>query len=152
MNRVTLRHIDVVRAANIVAVLYAVAVIVIGLLVFLPLALVGGLASIGTGDGNAGMAMGAGVLGGLMLLAFSVVAYGVLGWITTAIACWLYNLVATRIGGLRFVVDVEGPAPSFPVPPYGGSPQMPAGPMTPPASTPWPAPGHGSEPPPAPGR
>jgi hypothetical protein len=148
VNRVTVRHIDVVRAANIVAVLYAVAVVVIGLLVFVPLALVGGLASIGMGEGNAGMAMGAGLLGGLVFLAVGVVAYGVMGWITTAIACWLYNFVATRIGGLRFIVDVEGPVP----PSYGAPGSVPGYGPTGAATYGAPVAPRRDGPPPAPGR
>lgn len=150
MNRVTVRHIDVVRAANVVAVLYTVVVIVFGLLFFVPLALFGGLAGLSSGDGEIGAAVGVSLVGGLVIFAIAVVFYGVIGWITTAIACWLYNLVAARIGGVRFVVDVEGPYPGggYPaVAPAQGVPVAPGAPSSAPVT--WPAPGSG--PPPAPG-
>ncbi len=151
MNRVTVRHIDVVRAANVVAVLYTVVVIVIGLLFFVPLALIGGLAGLSSGDSEIGAAVGVGLVGGIVIFAVAVVFYGVLGWITTAIACWLYNLVAARIGGVRFVADVEGPYPGGGYPAVAPGQGMPAVAPGAPSSAPmaWPAPGGG--PPPAPG-
>src|SRR4051794_39943269 len=106
MNRVTIRHIDVIRAANIVAIVYAVAVVIFGLVIIVPFLLIGGLAGL-RGDGAG--TVGAGVAGGLVLLLVGVGFYGGIGWVVTAIACALYNAVAARVGGLRFVVDIEGP-------------------------------------------
>ena len=141
MNRVTIRHIDVVRAANVVAILYAVTIVVFGLLFIVPFALLGGIA--GARGAGAG-ALGAGLVGGLVLLLVGVVFYGVVGWIMTAVACVLYNLVAARVGGFRFVVDIEGPGPA--VPPYGGQPYPPAVA----APTGWPVQGGSPGGPPAP--
>ena len=151
MNRVTVRHIDVVRAANVVAVLYTVVVVAFGLLLLVPLALFGGLAGLSSGSGEIGAAVGVSLVGGLVVFAAAVVFYGVLGWITTAIACWLYNLVAARIGGVRFVVDVEGPYPGGGYPAAAPGQGMPVASPGAPSPGPgmWPAPGGG--PPPAPG-
>jgi len=122
MNRVTIRHIDVIRAANIVAILYAVGVVVFGLLILVPFALIGGIAaSRSEGAGSFGI----GLAGGLGFLLLGVVFYGGIGWVITAIACALYNAVATRVGGLRFVVDIEGPGPATPL--IGGQAYPPSG-------------------------
>ncbi|MGZ3619248.1 MAG: DUF3566 domain-containing protein [Candidatus Binataceae bacterium] len=31
--------------------------------------------------------------------------YGVLGFVTSAIVCWLYNVIADLIGGIKVEVD-----------------------------------------------
>ena len=160
MNRVTVRRIDVVRAANIVAALYAVAVVIFGLVVFVPLALIGGLAGARGGDASATTALGAGIAGGIVFFLIAVVFYGVIGWITTAIACALYNVVAGRIGGFQVLVDMDAPYQGgYPAPypgAYPGGPQAAASaaPMTWPAPAPAPGPGPTTPggPPPAPGR
>ena len=83
--------------------------------------------------------IGAGLVGGLLFAVIGIVFYGVVGWVMTAIVCALYNFVAGRIGGIRVVVDVEGPYPGAPA--YGG-PGYPAGYGVPAVGTPaWPAPG-----------
>lgn len=38
----------------------------------------------------------------LLAIIFFGVVYGILGFISTAIASWLYNLIAARIGGIQF--------------------------------------------------
>ncbi|HEY3335234.1 MAG TPA: hypothetical protein VGK16_08375 [Candidatus Limnocylindrales bacterium] len=141
MNRITVRHIDVIRAANLVAILYAVVVVAFGLLILVPFALVGGIAG---ARGDSFGAIGLGMGGGLVVLLIGVVFYGGIGWVTTAIACALYNVVAARVGGFRFVADIEGPGAS--TPPYGGQPALPA------AGSPaiWPVPGRPQGGPPAP--
>ena len=112
MNRVTVRHIDVVRAANVVAVLYTVVVVVFGLLFLVPLALFGGLAGAelrqrrDRGGGGREHRRRA-----LHLRGRGRVLRGAAAGSRPPSRCWLYNLVAARIGGVRFVVDVEGPYP-----------------------------------------
>ncbi len=153
MNRVTIRRFDVVRTANVVAVLYAVAVVFVVLVFFVPFLLIAALAGMRTDGAEMGGVIGAGLVGGLLFVLIGVVFYGVMGWIMTAIVCALYNFVAGRIGGIRVVVDVEGPYPGVPV--YGG-PGYPAGYGVPAVGTPvWPAPGspgRSAAPPPGPGQ
>jgi hypothetical protein len=139
MNRVTIRRFDVIRTANVVAVLYAVAVIIVVLVFFVPFLLIAGLAGMSSSDSEMGSVVGAGLVGGLLFAGIGIVFYGAVGWVMTAIVCALYNFVAGRIGGIRVIVDVEGPYPGTPA--YGG-PGYPAGYGVPAVGTPtWPAPG-----------
>jgi hypothetical protein len=142
MHRLTIARFDVVRTANIVAALYAVIVLVIGLLFAVPIAIVALVA--GQDAGGPGVATG-GVVGVLMLLVLAVVFYAGIGWVMTALVCALYNALAGRIGGIRIEVQpdgpalmgpgpgwaVPGPAPlapgSAPTPITGGPPQPPGG-------------------------
>ena len=133
MNRVTIRRFDVVRTANVVAVLYAVMVLVIGLVFVVPFALLTAVAGVSSSGSEMAGYLGVSIFGGLVFGLLAVVFYGIMGWIMTAIGCALYNWVAGRIGGFRVEVDVEGlypGGPGYPVP-YGA-------PGTPPA---WPVPG-----------
>ena len=140
MTRVTIRRLDIIRAANIAAVLYAVIVAVVGLLFFLPFSLLAGIAGSQTGDSGVGIGLfGAGVVGALVLTLIGIVFYGITGWIMTAIMVALYNFVAGRIGGIQADVEIQGP---YGMPGYGG-PGYP-GPG-------YPAPGYGNPAWPAPG-
>ena len=119
MHRLTIARFDVVRTANIVAALYAVIVLVIGLLFAVPFAIVALVA--GQEAGGPGVATG-GVVGVLILLVLAVVFYAGIGWVMTALVCALYNALAGRIGGIRVDVQPEGPAlmgpggPGWPAP------------------------------------
>ena len=130
MHRLTIARFDVVRTANIVAALYAVIVLVIGLLFAVPFALVALVA--GQEAGGPGVATG-GVVGVLVLLALAVVFYAGIGWVMTALVCALYNALAGRIGGIRIEVQPEAPSmvgpggPGWPTP----APIAPASPSTP---------------------
>ena len=141
MHRLTIARFDVVRTANIVAALYAVIVLVIGLLFAVPFALVALVA--GQDAGGPAVATG-GVVGVLLLLVLAVVFYAGIGWVMTALVCALYNALAGRIGGIRIEVQQEGPASmgpggrgwpaptpiapgSGPTPITGGPPQPPTG-------------------------
>lgn len=130
MQRLTIARFDPVRTANIVAALYAVIVLVIGLLFAVPFAVVALVA--GQEADGPGLAAG-GVIGVLVLLVIAVVFYAGIGWIMTALVCALYNGLAGRIGGIRVEVQPEGPALMGP-----GGPGWPApAPIAPgPASTP----------------
>ena len=106
MHRLTIARFDVVRTANIVAALYAVIFLVIGLLFAVPLTI---LALAAGRDAGPGIAIG-GVIGGLVLLVLAIVFYAGIGWVMTALVCILYNALAARIGGIRVEVQAEGPA------------------------------------------
>jgi hypothetical protein len=141
MQRVTIARFDAVRTANIVAALYAVIVLVIGLLFAVPFAVVALVA--GQEADGPGLAAG-GVIGVLVLLVVAVVFYAGIGWVMTALVCALYNALAGRIGGIRVEVQPEGPSlmgpggPGWPAPAAiapgpastpitGGPPQPPSG-------------------------
>jgi hypothetical protein len=38
------------------------------------------------------------------------ILYGILGYVFTAVGCLVYNLVASRAGGIEFVLDERAPA------------------------------------------
>jgi RsiW-degrading membrane proteinase PrsW (M82 family) len=38
------------------------------------------------------------------------VVYGIFGYVFTAIGCWLYNLVASWIGGIALTLEPDAPA------------------------------------------
>ncbi len=148
MQRLTIRRFDVLKTASVVTALYAVLIAIFGLIFIVPLVLIGIAGSSG-GDNSA--ALGAGLLGGLVFYVFIILFYAIFIWIGTVILLALYNFVAGRMGGIRFVVDVEGQAggyPGYPVgtpyaAPYPAQPQVPWGPGPS-------APGHGTAPAPTP--
>lgn len=113
MNRLTIRRFDIIRTANVVAILYAVIILVAMLVFFVPFALIAGVASTSRSFGI-GEVMGAGIVGVLIGGALLAVFYAIVGWIMTAIMCALYNFVAGRVGGIRVEVDLEGPMPGGP--------------------------------------
>jgi hypothetical protein len=117
-----IRRFGIVKTANIVAVMYVVviAIFVIPVALFVVL----------FGRGQAGI----GAVGVLGFGLFAAVIYGALGWVFTALACALYNVVAGWVGGIE--VQVEPVAPPPPVPLWGPviAPPPPATP--PPASPP----------------
>ena len=125
MTRVSIRRFDVIRAANIAAVLYAVIVVIFGL-VFLPFVLLVGIAGVTTSSASGldvGRFMGGGIVAFLVAIVVAAIFYAIIGWIFTAIAVTLFNLVAGRLGGLQADVTFESlpPAGGMPVP-YGYPP------------------------------
>jgi hypothetical protein len=140
MARLTIRRFDVIRTANIVAALYAVIVLIVGLVIILPLTLLAGAAAAEYG----GAAFMGGVAAVLVFTVLGFLFYAAIGWVMTALVCALYNALAGRIGGIRVEVQPEGPAMvgpggpgwpapapvapgSAPTPITGGPPQPPAG-------------------------
>ena len=82
--------------AKIAGVLYALIGLLIG--AFVALAALAGAFAGADDAGIIGSIMGVGAIVVLPLL------YGCLGFVTTLIGAWLYNLVAGMIGGIRFEV------------------------------------------------
>ena len=79
-------HVSVFQTSKIVAILYFVFA-----LIFVPF----GFISLLFGAGGRGFAF-------FMLIAPFI--YGTLGFIFVAVACWVYNLVAQRWGGIEVTV------------------------------------------------
>lgn len=122
---VRIRRFGVVRTATVVAVLY----MVIAAIFAIPFALLA--AAAGSSVGSVGDVNLAGIL---TIVLLAVVGYGVLGWVFTAIACLLYNLVAGWTGGIEVQVErVDAPPPA---PVWGSAPPptTPPGPPAPPAA------------------
>jgi hypothetical protein len=59
------------------------------------------------GPGSAGL--GWRVLGGLLVIVLAPLFYGLMGFITGALAAFLYNLAAGMIGGLEIELEVAPP-------------------------------------------
>jgi hypothetical protein len=91
-----IKSVGVLSCAKILGVLYGC----MGLL-FIPIALIGGLASMAGQQTNA-------VIGGAAMLAFGIVApflYGGMGFVFGAIGAWIYNLIAKRLGGIEIQLE-----------------------------------------------
>ena len=118
-----IRRFGVMKTSTIVAAMYLTVAFVIGL----PIALI--VAVAGTSTGAAGQGTGA-ALGIVLVVVLLGLFYAVIGWIFTAIACVLYNIVAGWVGGIE--IQLEAVAPPPPVPTWGvQEPQVP--PSAPPA-------------------
>jgi hypothetical protein len=154
---VRIRRFGIVHTANMVAALYAF----IALIFAAFFALFGALGvAIAPRGSEVSSQLGAGIVGILIVAVLLVVFYAVVGWVFTAVACAIYNVVAGWFGGIEVQIESStpvGPAGGYPAygypapyparyPAPGGYP-APAQPGTPPA--PW---GGGTTPPPAPGR
>ena len=44
-----------------------------------------------------------------ILLIIGPVLYGIFGYVFTAIGCWLYNIVASRTGGIALTLEPDEP-------------------------------------------
>jgi len=110
---IRIRRIGVVKTATVAAVMYAVMTLIVSLVILLPLAIIG--VSMMPNGGAGGI--GAGVAGVLIFALFGAAIYAAIGWVVTALACALYNLVAGWVGGIELQVEALAPAG-----PTGGSP------------------------------
>jgi hypothetical protein len=97
-----IKSVGVLSCAKMLGVLYGC----MGLL-FIPLALVGGLASMAAQQTRGGNGA-AGAISGAVLLAFGIFApflYGGMGFVFGAIGAWIYNLIAKRLGGIEIQLE-----------------------------------------------
>jgi hypothetical protein len=115
-----------VRSTAVVAGMMYFVITLVGTLLF---ALFVAVAGADSGLGASGAA--AILVGGIVI----AVVYGVIGAIITAIACWIYNIVAGSVGGIQVQVETvlpPGAAPVWGPPP--GTPNVPSGSFSPPPS------------------
>jgi hypothetical protein len=124
---VRIRRFNVVKTATVVALMYIVIVAIFAI----PFLLIFGIAGVSL---NGGPNVGAGLAGILIAGVFVVLVYGLLGWVFTAIACVIYNLVAGWVGGIEVEVDRVEPPP--PPPAWLAPGAAPPGPPAPPAAGP----------------
>ena len=125
---VRIRRFSVVKTATVVALMYMVIVAIFAIPFFLLFAIAG--VSV-----NGGPTQATGLFaGGIAVALVAVLFYGLLGWVFTAVACLIYNLVAGWVGGIE--VEVDRPAPPPPPPAWMSSSPPPAPPTTSPPSTP----------------
>lgn len=124
---VRIRRFGIIKTATVAAVMYMVIIAIFAI----PFALLAAVAGSRVPVGGTTMAFDAGGVIAIALLA--IVFYGVFGWIVTAIACALYNLVAGWIGGVE--VELESVVPPPPPAVWGQSVTPPSEP--PPATPPY---------------
>ena len=85
-----IRSFNVLQTAKVLGVLYFAFGLAFSLFIVLPLSIAG------KRPGH----------GGLLMAVFSPFIYGVLGFVFSAILCWLYNVIADVLGGIEVeVVD-----------------------------------------------
>ncbi len=101
---VRIQRFNVVKTATVAAVIYMV-VTAIFVVPFLALFLFSAAFASATG---------AQVVSGIAFGLVLILAYGLLGWIFTAIACAIYNIVAGWIGGIEVRVEPVAPPPPPP--------------------------------------
>ncbi|MFY9559074.1 MAG: hypothetical protein WAQ52_02465 [Terriglobales bacterium] len=95
---VSLRSVGVMSCAKMMGAIYGS----LGL-IFLPLLLLGGFASMMLGRGSEALS---GVA--LLFLAFlAPICYGAMGFIFGALTAWIYNLIAGWVGGIRLELKTE---------------------------------------------
>lgn len=96
------RRLGVLSLAKIAAAVYGA----LGL-IFVPIFLIGGLAGMASGEGEAAAGGVLFILFGLMMPLF----YAGIGFIFGAFTAWIYNLLAGRIGGLEIELAAMAPPP-----------------------------------------
>ena len=124
-----IRRFGVMKTATVVAIMYMV-IVAVFVVPFLLLALV-----FAPTQGS-----GAGGIAGILVIGFvAIFAYGLIGWVATAIAAAVYNLAAGWVGGIE--VQVESVAPPPPLPTWATQTEPPAlaAPPSPPPAAPPPA-------------
>jgi len=112
---VRVRSVDVISCAKIYGVLHVAIGVLVGLF-FVLFGLIGFAAAPG--------AQKLGMVGILVVAAFSPFVYGAMGFVLGAIAALLYNWIASAIGGIQMELEAV-PAPDF-APPQPSAP-TPAG-------------------------
>jgi hypothetical protein len=100
---VVIKRIGVVKAGVIQACVMALFGLIIGLCFLMFGTMLAGLTG-GGSDGSA--AVGAmGMLGGIGMVIFLPIMYGVMGFLAGVIGAAIYNLVAGMVGGLEIEVE-----------------------------------------------
>jgi Transmembrane domain of unknown function (DUF3566) len=103
MYRIT--RFNVIKTSNVVAVIYML-IVAIFVIPFLILGFLVGA----TGSAQAQQFLGGGLIFGVVV----ILAYWLLGWIFTVIACLIYNLAARWVGGVEVHVEPVAPPPPPP--------------------------------------
>jgi hypothetical protein len=88
-----IKRVGPVSCAKITGTLYAILGLFFGA-IFSLVALAGGFSSDTSGAGGFGAVIGVGAI-----ILFPI-CYGILGFVTTLIGAWLYNVLAAMVGGI----------------------------------------------------
>lgn len=128
-----IRRFSVIKTSNVVALIYMVVVAIFAVPLALLFAIVGTASQFDTGGPAAGP------IGGIVFALIVIFFYGLLGWVFTAVACLIYNLVAGWIGGIEVQVEAVTP-PAAPPAWMTSTGPPPTPPTAPPPATPPSAP------------
>jgi hypothetical protein len=102
-----IQRFNILKTSSVVALMYMV---IIGIIV-VPILLIGLVVGVAaSGNNQAGSALASVLVASVA----AVAVYGIIGWVVTAIACAIYNLVAGWVGGIE--VSVEAVTPPAPPP------------------------------------
>lgn len=93
MTKTRVKKIGVLQTSVISAIIF----FFLSLVLVLPMLLITGIAG-GFSD-NMGFAFGG------IIMIFMPIIYGIMGFLMTALWCWIYNVIAKRIGGIE--VELE---------------------------------------------
>lgn len=98
-----IKRFSVLKTSTVVALMYMVIVAIF----VVPFLLIFAIAGVST-DGGPTQGTGLGAILGVAVVA--IFGYGLFGWVFAAIACLIYNLVASWIGGIEVQVEIAAPA------------------------------------------
>lgn len=101
--KVTIKHLEPMSVAKILAAIYGLLGMILGGLYALIIVIIG----IAAGASNNNLALGiiGGLFGGLLIGAFIVGFYALIGLLGGLITAALYNVAAKKFGGIRAEVD-----------------------------------------------
>lgn len=125
-----IRRFGIMKTATVVAIMYMVIVAVF----VVPLLLLGLLVAPSQGSNAAGGIAGLAVIGFV-----AIFAYGLIGWVATAIAAAIYNLAAGWVGGIEVQVETVAPPPPLPTWATPTETLPPSSPPSPPPAAPPPS-------------
>jgi hypothetical protein len=94
MSRRRVKKIGVLKTSIVSAIIF----FILSLIMVVPVMLVMGIA--GVFSDNMGFAFGG------VFMIFMPIMYAVIGFLATALWCWMYNVVARWIGGIEIEVEV----------------------------------------------
>jgi len=89
-----IKHIDPMSFGKIYAVIMAIVGFIYGIII---VGLIAPLMAVYGGAASVGMMAGLGIIGIVLM----VILFAILGFIAGVIGAWIYNIVASRIGGIR---------------------------------------------------
>jgi hypothetical protein len=98
MNRMVIKRIAPLSLAKVAGTLYAILGLVLGCIFSL-------VAMAGAFGAQSSRAAGFGAIIGVGAIIFLPILYGVIGFIGTLIAAWLYNVIAGAVGGIELEVQ-----------------------------------------------
>ena len=98
-----IKRIGVLKAAIVQGCVMALFGLLMGLCFLFFGTMLGGL--FGAANNQAGAGLGFGLLGGIGMVIFLPIMYGVIGFVAGAIGAAVYNLVAGFVGGIEIEVE-----------------------------------------------